>query len=241
MPVNSLEAVVLSHLPFEDLGSLRPALDERGFTIHTIDVTTAQFPLPQTERCDLLVVLGGPIGVYDSAGYPFLDREIEALRSRLAAHKPTLGICLGAQLMAAALGARVYPGSNGAEIGWHPLLLPASTLQPPTDWFAPLLAQNLHVFHWHGDTFDLPAGAHHLARTQLYENQAFSVGNYALALQFHPEVTESGLEAWYVGHACELHQKSIPVTQLRASAYTHAPALFKAASQFWNLWLDYIL
>lgn len=239
MLTNPLEAVVLSHLSFEDLGSLQPALEQRGFAIQTIDVATARFPLPQTERCDLLIVLGGPVGVYDSDAYPFLTAEIESLRQRLSARKPTLGICLGAQLMAAALGARVYSGSRGSEIGWFPLL-PANA-EPAPDWFAPLLARDLHLFHWHGDTFDLPAGALYLARTEHYRNQAFAVGNYALALQFHPEVTELGLERWYVGHASELRQKGIPVPELRASAHQHAPALVKAAAQFFELWLDYIL
>jgi GMP synthase (glutamine-hydrolysing) len=239
MPIKALSAVVFSHLPFEELGSLEPELLRRGFAIKTIDVTTAQFPLHESDRCDLLIVLGGPIGVYDSADYPFLVGEIDSIRRRLAAHKPTLGICLGAQLMAAALGAKVYPGIRGSEIGWSPIK-PAGP-QPTPDWFAPLLAKDLHVLHWHGDTFDLPKGAQHLARTKLYENQAFSVGDYALALQFHPEVTESGLERWYVGHTCELNQKHIPIKQLRADAHKHAPALLNAAIQFWKLWLDYIL
>ena len=251
MPGNRLQAVVFSHLPFEDLGSLEPVLDRRAFAIRTIDVATARFPLPQAQRCDLLIVMGGPIGVYDSAAYPFLTAEIESIRRRLAARKPTLGICLGAQLIAAALGARVYPGASGAEIGWFPIQ-PANSQPAPSpasrpaptpipNWFAPLLANGLHLFHWHGDTFDLPAGALHLARTDLYENQAFAVDNYALALQFHPEVTESGLERWYVGHSCELAQKRIPVQQLRADAHQYAPALLSAAAQFWKLWLDYIL
>jgi GMP synthase (glutamine-hydrolysing) len=239
MPFNPLQAVILSHLPFEDLGSLEPELVRRGFVIETVNVATAQFPLPATDRCDLLVVLGGPIGVYDSSEYPFLFHEIETIQRRLAARKPTLGICLGAQLMAAALGARVYPGNSGPEIGWFSLLTTGSKTAP--DWFAPLLAKGLSVFHWHGDTFDLPTGAHHLARTELYENQAFAIGDYALALQFHPEVTESGLERWYVGPACELNQKRISVKQLRADAYKHAQALLNAASQFWKLWLDHIL
>jgi GMP synthase (glutamine-hydrolysing) len=239
MPTRFLQAVVFSHLPFEDLGSLQPALEQRGFNITSIDVATAGFPLPETQRCDLLVVMGGPIGVYDSGDYPFLTGEIDALRQRLAARKPTLGICLGAQLMAAALGARVYHGDRGAEIGWFPIL-PANA-QPTPNRFASLLAKDLHLFHWHGDTFDLPPVALHLARTDLYENQAFAVENYALALQFHPEVTETGLERWYVGHACELAQKRIPVRQLRADAHKHAPALVKAAAKFWELWLDYIL
>ena len=238
MPVHALKAVVFTHLPFEDLGSLRPVLERRGFEIETIDVATARFPLPQAERCDLLVVMGGPIGVYDAGDYPYVAAEIESLRLRLAAHRPTLGICLGAQLMAAALGAKVYPGANGSEIGWFPIQ-PGS--QPPPTWFAPLLDKNLRLFHWHGDSFDLPAGAVHLARTDLYENQAFSIARHALALQFHPEVTELGLEQWYLGHACELRQKEVSVPQLRANAHRYAPALTKAAGQFWNLWLDYIL
>ncbi|HEY1803292.1 MAG TPA: glutamine amidotransferase [Terracidiphilus sp.] len=239
MPAHGLNAVVFSHLPFEDLGSLEPELLRRGFEIETIDVTTARFPLSAAEQCDLLIVMGGPIGVYDSVDYPFLSCEIDAIRHRLAARKPTLGICLGAQLISAALGARVYPGSNGPEIGWFPIL-PADP-SPTPDWFAPLCTENLRMFHWHGDTFDLPPGAQHLAWTATYENQAFAIGNYALALQFHPEVTASGLERWYVGHTCELRQKRISIPQLRADAHLYAPALLQAASQFWKLWLDYIL
>jgi len=239
MAINALKAVVFSHLPFEDLGSLKPELQRRGFAINIVDATTAHFLLRESDSCDLLIVLGGPIGVYDSADYPFLVGEIDSIRQRLAAHKPTLGICLGAQLMAAALGARVYPGSRGSEIGWFPIL-PAGP-QPTPEWFAPILAKNLSVLHWHGDTFDLPPGAQHLASTEFYENQAFALGNYALALQFHPEVTESGLERWYVGHTCELNQKQIPIKQLRDDAHKYAPALLNAATQFWKLWLDYIL
>jgi GMP synthase (glutamine-hydrolysing) len=244
MPAKPLQAVVFSHVPFEDLGSLRPELERRGFAIDTVDVANARFPLPEAASCDLLVVMGGPIGVCDSADYPFLTAEIESIRERLRARKPILGICLGAQLMAAALGARVYsgtpgPGTRGPEIGWFPIQ-PAGPAPSPA-WFAPLAAGGLRLLHWHGDTFDLPAGARHLARTDLYENQAFAVENCALALQFHPEVTEAGLERWYVGHACELSQKHIPVAQLRTAARTHAPALLTAVTQFWKLWLDYIL
>jgi GMP synthase (glutamine-hydrolysing) len=183
--------------------------------------------------------MGGPIGAYDSANYPFLAGEIESIQRRLAARKPTLGICLGAQLMAAALGARVYPGERGSEIGWFPIQ-PADS-EPPPDWFRPLLTADLRLFHWHGDTFDLLHGATHLARTELYANQAFAIEDYALAMQFHPEVTGLGLERWYVGHACELHQKAIPIKQLRDDAHEYAPALLNAAAQFWKLWLDYIL
>lgn len=239
MQMPSRHALVLSHVAFEDLGSLEQPLRERGFTIESVDVATARFPLPQAQSCDLLVVLGGPIGVYDRQEYPFLDAEIACIAQRLEAHRPTLGICLGAQLMAAALGARVYPGQNGGEIGWSPLQAAPGTAMPA--WFAPLLTPGLSLFHWHGDTFDLPPGSTHLGKTYLYDNQAFAIDKFALGLQFHPEVTATGLERWYVGHASEMNQRGITAASLRSAAQVHAPALEAAGAQFWRLWLDYIL
>lgn len=239
MSTRERHALVLNHVPFEDLGSLDAPLRGRGFRIETVDASTAQFPLLQAESCDLMVVLGGPIGVYDSSDYPFLEGEIRCIRQRLAARKPILGICLGAQLMAAAAGARVFPGPNGAEIGWAPLQRATEGKTPA--WFAPLLAPGLSVFHWHGDTFDLPSGALHLAGTDAYPHQAFAIGDFALGLQFHPEVTAAGLERWYVGHACELHERGIHAADLRAAAGVHARALKKAAADFWSQWLDRIV
>jgi GMP synthase (glutamine-hydrolysing) len=237
--MNLRHALVLSHVAFEDLGSLELPLRERGFSIETVDVATARFPLPQAETCDLLVVMGGPISVYDQLDYPFLKDEISCIAARLQAHQPTLGICLGAQLMAAALGARVYSGAHGAEIGWAPIHLASDAPQPP-EWFAPLLAPEVSLFHWHGDTFDLPPRSTHLASTELYRNQAFILDNFALGLQFHPEVTELELERWYVGHASELSHHGISPTTLRSAAQSHAPALAEAAGRFWRLWLDSI-
>ncbi len=232
-------ALTLSHVTFEDLGTFESPLRARGFEIENLNASQSHFPLPQADSCDLLIVLGGPIGVYDHHDYPFLKDEIALITRRIEAQKPILGICLGAQLMAAALGSRVYPGKRGAEIGWSPLQ-PAPNSNPPA-WFAPLLAPGLSVFHWHGDTFDLPPGALHLARTELYDQQAFALGNHALALQFHPEVTAEGLESWYVGHACELHHAGIPPTNLRSAALQHSAALEKASVTFFNQWLDSIL
>ncbi len=166
MQTHAYQAVVLGHLAFEDLGSLEAPLRQRGFCIEFVEAPTAHFPLSQTVSCDLLVILGGPIGVYEQQDYPFLTDEIACIRERLNARKPTLGICLGAQLMAAALGARVYPGQYGSEIGWLPL---QAALEPdPPEWFVPLLAPGQSLFHWHGDTFDLPPGAVHLAKTERY-------------------------------------------------------------------------
>jgi len=232
-------ALVLSHIAFEDLGTLDSPLRERGFSIETAAAATLHFPLLQAETCDLLVVLGGPIGVYEQQEYPFLTDEIACIRERVETRRPVLGICLGAQLMAAALGARVSPGQSGKEIGWAPIQPASDAALAP--WFAPLLSPGVSVFHWHGDTFDLPAGALHLATSELYANQAFAIEDFALGLQFHPEVIAANLESWYVGHACELHHAGVAVEVLRAAARENGPALEAAAARFWNLWLDHIL
>lgn len=229
-------ALILKHVPFEDLGSLGDVLFERGFSLEVRDVCIAENLAADEAMAELLVVLGGPIGVYETTAYPFLEGEIALIRARLQRGAPTLGICLGAQLMAAALGAAVHPGGRGKEIGWSPLNAGRSVSACPP--IAELLSPGIQVLHWHGDTFDLPQGAAHLAATGLYENQAFSIGRHALALQFHPEVTATGLERWYVGHCCELAAARIDIAELRAKGRLHAPKLRAAAIRFWNLWLD---
>jgi GMP synthase (glutamine-hydrolysing) len=138
-------------------------------------------------------------------------------------------------LMASALVELDYPGTNGKEIGWYELNAASGTAGQ--EWFTALLAPSLRVLHWHGDTFDLPDGAIHLAQTSQYAHQAFCIGNHALALQFHPEVKAEGLERWYVGHACELSQTKIDVRQLREESKVYAPQLENSARQFWRQWL----
>jgi GMP synthase (glutamine-hydrolysing) len=234
----SLRTVIaITHVAFEDLGSLGIELIQAGFEIEVMDACTTDLRSVEGLNPDLLVVLGGPVGVPDRDAYPFLELEIELLRARLASRRPTLGICLGAQLMAAAMGANVYPGSHGRELGWAPISAASDSVP---GWFQVLLAPQLRVLHWHSDTFDLPAGATHLAKTAQYANQAFTFGNYALALQFHPEVALLGLERWYVGHACELAQAGVLVRQFREESGTFAPELEKAARQFWQQWLEYL-
>jgi GMP synthase (glutamine-hydrolysing) len=228
-------ALAITHVDFEDLGTLRTALTHAGYAVATIDAASGPLSALDPLAPDLLVVMGGPIGVYEQAAYPFVTTEIALLRARLAAQLPTLGICLGSQLMAAALGARVFAGTAGKEIGWGALHAPHGAATP--DWFAPMLAPEVAVLHWHGDTFDLPAGAALLASSPQYAHQAYGVGRHALALQCHPEVSAAGLERWYVGHASELAQARIDVPALRAESQRCAPALAEAASRLWQGWL----
>lgn len=212
----------IQHLAFEDLGSLEDVFYQLGFRVRYfeagVDDLTAAFA-----HDGLTIILGGPIGIYETEDYPFLKDEIALLKQRLAADKPTLGICLGAQLIAYALGAKVYAGHQ-KEIGWSPLSLSLR----PNQVLSPLL-NNVHVLHWHGDTFDLPENAALLASSDIYTNQAFEVGNNILALQFHIETTEEHFEKWLIGHTCELRSANISIQKLREENKKYAQNLEHAA------------
>jgi GMP synthase (glutamine-hydrolysing) len=225
------DAVAITHVPFEDLGHFAPILEARGFALRYLDAPLDD--LTPAARADLLVVLGGPISVNDGTDYPFLADEIGLLEDRLTAGRPTLGLCLGAQLMARALGARVYPG-EAKEIGWGPVALSEVGRESPLRHLA-----DTPVLHWHGETFELPDGAAHLAATPVCRNQAFALGAHALALQFHPEVTARGLERWYVGHTAEIvATPGVTVPALRAAAARHAEGLAARGRLLLEEWLD---
>ena len=227
------ETLAIRHVPFEDLGLLAPLLAEREHRVHYVEAPTTDLRAIDALAPDLLVVLGGPISVYDNDRYPFLDGEIALLTERLRAKRPTLGICLGAQLMACALGARVYP-SGTKEVGWAPLTLSADGQTSCLRHLA-----NTAVLHWHGDTFDLPAGAVHLAATNVCRNQAFSFGAHALALQFHAEAFGIALETWFVGHACEIAATpDLTVPGLRAATASHSETLERQGGACFHEWLE---
>ena len=226
-------ALALRHVHFEDLGLLGDVLAMRGYQVRYHESAADHLDPALVDAADLLVVLGGPIGVYEDDIYPFLTEEISAVQRRLAARKPTLGICLGAQIMARALGQRVY-SSGVKEIGWAPL-----TLTPEGQESVLATLAGLSVLHWHGDTFDLPPDAELLASTALVRNQAFAMGRYALGLQFHLEAQPAQLEQWYIGHACEIAATAgIDVPTLRRQAAGGAPALSGAARRVFANWLD---
>jgi len=226
-------AIAIRHVAFEDLGTFAAVLERRGWTISYRDAAVDDVAGAEVEAVDLLVVLGGPIGAYEEELYPFLMDELRVIEHRLAAGRAVLGICLGSQLMARALGARVYPGT-GKEIGWAPLQL---TEAGRGSCLAPL-ADGTPMLHWHGDTFDLPKGAGLLASTPRYKNQAFAWERHGLALQCHLEVAAAGLERWYIGHACEVAATGLSVPVLRAEARHWAPLLAPLAAQCLEAWLE---
>jgi GMP synthase (glutamine-hydrolysing) len=229
----SLQACVIRHVAFENLGTFAPVLAGAGFDLSIMDAGVDDVFEPIL-RSDLVVVLGGPIAAYEQERYPFLVDELRALGRRLREGRPTLGICLGAQLMAAALGARVYPGAE-KEIGIAGIEL---TEAGKASCLAPLAGQP--VLHWHGDTFDLPEHSLRLASTAAYENQAFALGRNVLGLQFHPEVDAHRFEQWLIGHGGELAASSVDVSKLRASMKHAGSALHFAGVSMLGHWLELV-
>ncbi|ENX08668.1 glutamine amidotransferase [Acinetobacter variabilis] len=220
----------IQHMAFEDLGAWENVFYQLGLRVRYFEAGIDDLRKAY-EYKGLTIILGGPIGVYETVDYPFLQQEIDLLKVRLEKNLPTLGICLGAQLIAHALGAKVYAG-HSKEIGWSKLCL-ASIENNPLK-----ALEDIDVLHWHGDTFDLPAQAELLASSDLYPNQAFRVGQNILALQFHAEVASESLEKWLIGHTCELRKAQINIPTLRADHQSYAPALEQAASSVLMLYLE---
>lgn len=224
-----MQCIALYHVRFEDLGAFAQPLATAGYRIDYRHAGAAPLSAEEWRDTPLIVILGGPIGVGDAAAYPWLAAEIEGIAQRLAQRRPTLGICLGAQLMAVAMGGQVLPG-GGMEIGWSPLAIAAD---------AGPLAQlrGVPVLHWHGDNIMPGAALLAEAHTPATPCQAFRLGRHALALQCHVEFEPARLEEWLVGHAVELRQAGVDLAQLRADTHRHGAALVPAGQAMLREWL----
>jgi len=225
-------AVAIRHVEFEDLGLLAPLLKQHGYATSYLDAPTDGDAWGSARDADLLVVLGGPIGVADADAYPFLRAELELIRDRVLRDRPTLGICLGAQLLAVACGGSVRAGST-AEIGYAPVTLTdaarGSVLEP---------LEGVPVLHWHGDVISTPPDLPPHASTPGCENQAFARGTNLLGLQFHLETDSGSLERWLVGHAYELAARDISIPGLRRDAAAFGGQLASRAQQVFEAWLS---
>jgi GMP synthase-like glutamine amidotransferase len=188
------------HVPFEGLGSIDDWCRENRVAV-TRTRLFAGDTLPATDTYDILVVMGGPMSVNDEIQYPWLAEEKRHVAAAVDAGKRVLGICLGAQLIAAAAGAAVTPNPQ-KEIGWFPVVRTVAdpSIAPLTD----LLPSEVLAFHWHGETFDLPHGATHLARSRACENQAFALGSRVIGLQCHLETTRDSAMALIDNCAADL-------------------------------------
>jgi len=226
------KCLAIRHVAFEDLGLLGPLVGGRGYGVRYHDAGVQPFDLETLLAPDLVIVLGGPIGVYEREAYPFIGDEIAAIAARLEAEKPMLGICLGAQMMAAALGANVAPGP-AKEIGWAPLTLTAAAQRSPLAALG-----TTPVLHWHGDNCELPVGCTKLASTPNCPVQAFMRTPSQLALQFHLETEPSRFESWLVGHTVELGKAGIDPRELRRQARTLGPATREVGHKVLAAWLD---
>jgi GMP synthase (glutamine-hydrolysing) len=230
------EVLAIRHVYFEDLGSLELVLGDRGQLVRYLDVGRARIDAPDPLATSLMVVLGGPIGAHDEALFPHLTPLLAMLEKRIAAGLPTIGICLGAQLIARALGAKVYRAKQ-KELGWNALTLTDAGRASALRHFE-AGGQPTPVLHWHGDTFDLPDGATRLAFTDACENQAFAWGEHVLGLQCHPEILVDRFESWLVAYSAEVAESSTDVLTLRADAARHGPGLERAARVMFAEWLE---
>jgi GMP synthase (glutamine-hydrolysing) len=227
----AVNLVFLRHVAHEGGGRFERVAQAAGWNTLTI---SADAPGAEAlaRAADVLVILGGPMGVYEAGRYPYLNMEIEVLRDRLERRAPSVGICLGAQLLAAAAGARVYKGAAGFEVGFGEVVRAAGAEANP---LGRPLPERFPVMHWHGDTFDLPQGAALLASSARYANQIFALGAHALGLQCHIEVSHDELPVFAGGNASDLERAGRPgLAQIIAAGQRHDLAVERVFAGLWR-------
>jgi GMP synthase (glutamine-hydrolysing) len=176
---------------------------------------------------DTLIMLGGPMSVNDEDEYPYLTHEMRLAEQFMKAGKRVFGVCLGAQLMAKALGAKVYPGPE-KEIGWYDIALKDAGLKDPRMAHLATDRRSCKVFQWHGETFDIPQGAERLAMSGLYPNQAFRYGNNAYAFQFHIEVARQMIFDWLANEPVDMKKIGQETEAYYADYAARAASFYKA-------------
>ena len=226
--------IVLQHVACETLGLIETVLGERRIEARYVR-TFAGEPVPPTmDGATGLVVMGGPMGVYEADRFPFLHEELRLIERAVAIGKPVLGVCLGSQMIAAALGARVYPGPS-KEIGWYDLSLTDAGTTDPLFVGVP---RRFVGYVWHGDVFDLPRGATSLASTQLTSCHAFRYATNVYAILFHMEVTRAIIEGMLTTFSDELRQASIDANPIRRDVATHLEPLQRIGTSVFGRWAE---
>lgn len=233
-----MKALIVCHKSKLDSGAFKNLLLARGYDVDVrLGFNDEVAGLDPAEH-DLAIFMGGPMGVYQADIFPYLNNEIKYIEKRLGQNKPYLGICLGGQLMAKAMGGEVFPGKAGKEVGWHEITVNEAGLATP---MRHLDASKTRMMQWHGDTFDRPKDAVLLASSPLYENQAIGYGAHALGLQCHPEVTTGNIELWLATGYKELADIGMSVPALREETLKNIELLHQQRTLFFNEWLDSVM
>jgi GMP synthase (glutamine-hydrolysing) len=228
----SKTALIIRHVPVEGVAGFRAPIEAAGYVVERIDVSDPGFSSLDLAAPDLVIMMGGPMSVYEHDEHPWIACQLRRLARRLEADRPTLGVCFGAQMMAAALGAEVFAGPV-SEVGFHPVdIHPAGQAGPLRH------LSGVPMLHWHGDTFSLPDNVELLASSKLYAHQAFRRGSNLLALQFHAEMGldprfDSWLEKWPEAVAAA----GTDAATLRGAHEMHGPAAVTAGQQMIAEWL----
>lgn len=227
------KALIVRHVPREGAAGYLQPIEAAGYKIERIDVASTDFDHVDLCAPDLLIMMGGPMGVYEQDIHPWIPVQIAKLAARLEQDRPTLGVCLGSQMIAAALGARVFPGGQ-MELGFAPVALNEKGGNSPLRHL-----QDVPVLHWHSDTFELPRGVDLLASTSAYEHQAFRRGRNLLALQFHAEMGEDPrFEDWLTHFWADLDIAQQCGIALRRDHDRHGPGAVAAGRAMIAEWLD---
>jgi len=223
-------ALIIRHVPYEGVAGYRDPIEAAGYHVDRIDVCDPDFSCHDLTRPDLVIMMGGPMGIYEQDAHPWIGCQMRRLAQRLDADRPTLGVCFGAQMIAAALGARVYPG-GAREIGFHPITVHADD--------SPLRhVDGVPLLHWHADTFDLPQNVELLASSHVYAHQAFARGRNLLALQFHGEMGEDPrFDAWIEQGPHDIAAAGHTPFALRAAHDEHGPRAVAASRAMIAEWL----
>ncbi len=224
--------LIIRHTPYEGIAGFREPIEAAGYVLDRVDVTDPGFSSLDFDAPDLLLMMGGPMGVYEREAHPWIAHELERLAERIARGLPTLGVCLGAQMIAAAMGAEVRPGPV-KEIGFAPVTLNGPGADSPLRHVA-----GVPMLHWHGDTFDLQDDVELLASTPSYAHQAFRRGPELLALQFHAEMGEDPrFEAWIENGPTFIAEAGTSSERLRREHDAHGSAAVVAGKAMITEWL----
>ncbi|HUO06304.1 MAG TPA: type 1 glutamine amidotransferase [Candidatus Binataceae bacterium] len=226
---------VLQHHPVENLGNIAGALADAALAWQYVRIFDGH-PVPKDMKAaGGLIVMGGPMGVYETDRHPFISDDMHLIDDALKRNLPVLGVCLGAQLLAAALGAKVDRNPMGKEIGWHPMRLSADA---NSDRLMKGLPELMMPFHWHGDIFELPDGAISLASSDKTPCQGFRYHENVYGFQFHFEVTREGIRGMANAFAKELESEKISAQEMIAKESEFMPALEKISATVFSRWAE---